>query len=209
MSNQQNIIKVFPKAFPTDLCNKLIKLFDNNKTRTFDSGMAKIAHDPDHLQHNPTFTNDLHYNKKIRNSKELILGWDDPHTNLLMEEITKNLDPLIVKYMKSHPQIVKELTNSYWEVGHILKYNPKEGLYDFHEDNDGEAISERVISIIVYLNDVEEGGETEFWYMNTPPVKPKKGNVLLFPSGWMHRHKGNIPISNSKYILVIWFRDKK
>ena len=28
----------------------------------------------------------------------------------------------------------------------------------------------------------------------------------MFPSGWTHKNRGNIPISNEKYIGVLWLR---
>ena len=51
----------------------------------------------------------------------------------------------------------------------------------------------------MYLNDVDVGGETEFPDWNIA-VKPEKGKVLLFPCNYLFKHKGNVPISNEKYI---------
>ena len=56
-----------------------------------------------------------------------------------------------------------------------------------------------------YLNDVEEGGETEF-YNQKVKIKPKKGTCVIFPTYNTHLHKGHIPISNDKYILNMWFK---
>ena len=56
-----------------------------------------------------------------------------------------------------------------------------------------------------YLNDVEEGGETEFWYQKVK-IKPKKGTVVMFPTSFTHKHKGHIPISNDKYIVNMWMQ---
>jgi hypothetical protein len=59
----------------------------------------------------------------------------------------------------------------------------------------------RILAFILYLNDVEEGGETEFITLNRL-VKPETGKVLCFPCNFMFPHKGNIPISNDKYIVT-------
>jgi len=32
-------------------------------------------------------------------------------------------------------------------------------------------------------------------------IKPKKGTLIIFPPLWMFPHKGNPPISESKYLL--------
>jgi len=61
----------------------------------------------------------------------------------------------------------------------------------------------RMLLFIFYLNDVEEGGETDFYYQNKS-VKPKAGSMVIAPCGFTHTHRGNIPISSDKYILTSW-----
>jgi len=61
----------------------------------------------------------------------------------------------------------------------------------------------RILLFIIYLNDVEEGGETDFYYQNKS-VKPKAGTMVIAPCGFTHTHKGNIPLSSNKYILTSW-----
>ena len=60
----------------------------------------------------------------------------------------------------------------------------------------------RFLSLIVYLTDVEDGGETEFWFGKK--FKAEKGKVIIFPSVFPFIHKGTIPISADKYILQIF-----
>ena len=61
----------------------------------------------------------------------------------------------------------------------------------------------RMLLFIFYLNDVEEGGETDFFYQNKS-VKPKAGSMVIAPCGFTHTHRGNVPISSDKYILTSW-----
>ena len=56
---------------------------------------------------------------------------------------------------------------------------------------------------MLYLNDVKEGGETEFLYQHKR-YQPKEGTLLIFPAGFTHTHRGNPPISNDKYIVTGW-----
>ena len=65
----------------------------------------------------------------------------------------------------------------------------------------------RVLLYILYLNDVEDGGETEFFYQNKK-VKPKKGSLVISPCYFTHTHRGNIPVSSDKYILTSWMQFK-
>ena len=54
-----------------------------------------------------------------------------------------------------------------------------------------------------YLNDVQEGGETEFLYQKTR-FKPKRNMGLLWPGSFTHTHRGNPPLSETKYVLTGW-----
>jgi hypothetical protein len=56
---------------------------------------------------------------------------------------------------------------------------------------------------MLYLNDVEDGGETEFLYQRMR-VKPKQGTLLIWPAGFTHTHRGNPPLSNNKYVITGW-----
>ena len=60
----------------------------------------------------------------------------------------------------------------------------------------------RLINFIWYLNDVEEGGETEFF--GNYRIKPTQGKIVFFPSEWFYPHQGKTPLSNNKYILTGW-----
>ncbi|WP_206485247.1 2OG-Fe(II) oxygenase [Thalassotalea sp. G2M2-11] len=61
----------------------------------------------------------------------------------------------------------------------------------------------RVLLFLIYLNDVEQGGETDFYYQNKS-IKPKAGSMIIAPCGFTHTHRGNIPRSNDKYVLTSW-----
>lgn len=61
----------------------------------------------------------------------------------------------------------------------------------------------RVLLWQFYLNDVEEGGETEFLYQQRS-IAPKKGRLVIAPAGFTHTHKGHVPRSGDKYIATSW-----
>ena len=77
------------------------------------------------------------------------------------------------------------------------------GFHEWHFETDTHEVSSRIITWMIFLNDVEEGGETEFLYY-PKRVKPKAGRLLIWPAGFTHAHRGNPPISNTKYILTGW-----
>ena len=72
-----------------------------------------------------------------------------------------------------------------------------------HADHWSYGSSLRQISIVLYCNDVAEGGETR---LLAPPltVAPRAGRVLLFPSFFTHPHEALPPRSGPKYVVVTW-----
>lgn len=72
-----------------------------------------------------------------------------------------------------------------------------------HPKDPGQRSLHRVLLWLIYLNDVEEGGETEFFYQQAK-VKPTQGSLILAPCGFTHTHRGCVPVSNDKYVLASW-----
>lgn len=90
----------------------------------------------------------------------------------------------------------------------IQKYLKNEGHYNaWHVEKDSIQTCNRAFVFILYLNDVKEGGETEFLiddngkYYN---VTPKAGRLVIHPASWPYIHRGKMPVSNDKYIVTTW-----
>ena len=87
---------------------------------------------------------------------------------------------------------------SAFEQPRIKRYEPNEGIFNWHCDASTKETNKRILVMFFYLNDVEEGGETRFKDMS---VKPKAGSVVCFPPTWQYPHKGCTPISGPKYVI--------
>ena len=87
----------------------------------------------------------------------------------------------------------------------IQRYKKNEGHFKWHFDALGPGGWERQLAMIIYLNSVEEGGETCF-YRQDLKVKPVAGNALFFPPFWTHMHCGEIPRSGDKYVISSFVR---
>lgn len=61
----------------------------------------------------------------------------------------------------------------------------------------------RVLLFQFYLNDVEEGGSTEFFYQKRH-VEARKGRLVIAPAGFTHSHKGHVSKSGDKYVATSW-----
>ncbi|GAC35083.1 2OG-Fe(II) oxygenase [Paraglaciecola polaris] len=88
------------------------------------------------------------------------------------------------------------------------KYQRQQGGYPywhsevFPQTNSTDALH-RILLFMFYLNDVEEGGTTDFYYQDLS-IQPRKGTMVIAPAYFTHTHRGQVPISNDKYILTSW-----
>jgi len=80
---------------------------------------------------------------------------------------------------------------------------PGGGYHVWHCEDSGINYSRRIGVYILYLNDVEEGGETEFLYLSKR-VKAVKGRLIVFPPNFPWSHRGNAPLTGDKYIMTGW-----
>lgn len=85
----------------------------------------------------------------------------------------------------------------------ILKYEP--GMeYKLHHDC-GETHKDRVVSMLIYLNDDYVGGHLEFPHIGVT-YYPRAGDVLLFPSNYTFAHVAHPVESGTKYAIVSWMK---
>ena len=96
---------------------------------------------------------------------------------------------------------------SEWRIDddfNVQKYKPSQGYHAWHCERNSLSNSNRHLVWMTYLNDVKQGGETEFYYQKLK-VKPEKGLTLFFPSDWTFTHKGHTTIDEDKYIITGWY----
>jgi len=105
---------------------------------------------------------------------------------------------------------VMELMQSIYRVGNInlQKYLQGTGGYhhwhsEIYPQNASCETLHRVLLWQFYLNDVADGGETEFLYQGRK-VEARKGRLIIAPAGFTHTHKGHVSRSGDKYIATSW-----
>tara|TARA_B100001250_G_scaffold408792_1_gene431820 strand:+ start:36 stop:620 length:585 start_codon:yes stop_codon:yes gene_type:complete len=120
----------------------------------------------------------------------------------------KDLVDSITQYKTKYP-FLNEVRS--WNIAHnfkIKKYLPKEAYFVTHCENNGYENGEterRLIAWMIYLNDVTDGGETEF-PTQCKKFAPRAGDVLIWPAYWTHPHHGLPSPTQNKYIVSGWFR---
>jgi len=132
-----------------------------------------------------------------REDIQMYLRYSNPK---LLERINEELFPYFEKYADSFPGVRGSVS---YEVKLQKTFAGSAGYAVFHAEQGGETSATRSTSWLVYLNDVEEGGETEFLYQRHRQ-KPKKGDLVIWPASYTHTHRGNPPYSGNKYIITGW-----
>jgi len=100
----------------------------------------------------------------------------------------------------------------------ILRYTPGQEYkahYDFFNSASKAAKNNRISTLVIYLNDVEEGGETYFPKLNLS-ISPKKGSAVYFEyfynSEYLNEltlHGGAPVIKGEKWVATQWMRKQK
>jgi hypothetical protein len=86
----------------------------------------------------------------------------------------------------------------YWEAMNYVKYGPGQ---HFQEHSDNGFSYNCVVSLVAYPNDNYEGGELYFRLQNLN-IKPKAGDLFVFPSNFMYPHRAMPVHSGTKYSIV-------
>ena len=119
---------------------------------------------------------------------------------------SKNLMEFVNGCLYYYINEISYLTNFSYVSALVLlqKTEPTQGYHMFHGENINWNVQNRTLAWMLYLNDVEEGGETE-WLYQKRKIKPERGTVVIWPGSFTHLHRGNPPMSD-KYIATGWYQ---
>lgn len=180
-----DFIHVYENALESNICNFLIKTFEENSDK-----LERVENNG-----TPNFTQfNLTENSKINDEVENI------HNFLISQ---------VFQYKKKYYEFVYSSCfpeDHNFEQFRIKKYNnDSKDLFDTHVDVRDYQSARRFLSFLWYLNDVDDGGETVFLGES---IKPRTGTLVVFPPLWLFPHRGNPPISNTKYIMSTYLHYK-
>jgi hypothetical protein len=188
--NITNFIGVYDNYITKEECNKAIQLYENqNKfNQTFDRVSFENA--------SVLAKNDKQF---FARDNDIDTWWDD------LKSMIVNFDLAWNHYIKNTgaAEAYDNIDFHYTQLK-IQKTLPTEGYHIWHiEHMKGFYNESRAFAFSIYLNDVEEGGETEFLHFSKR-VKPKTGRIVIWPAAFPYLHRGNPPLSGEKYILTSW-----
>lgn len=126
-------------------------------------------------------------------------------------------EEISIKYSKILQKIVKQYILKYPfcnEYGpwaciqniNVQHYKPNQGFKKWHTERTScfKPSVTRHLVFMTYLNDVTNGGETEFFHQDLK-IKPEKGLTIIWPADWTFTHRGVPSPSQEKYIATGWF----
>ena len=181
----KDFIAIYENAFTENECEDTIKLFENYHKFGYTYGRENlILKDDTAVDITPTIE----------------LDWNPGFISSFHDRFYNYIYPI---YNTQYP-ILQQLKKHKSKYIKIQKTSPTQGYHIWHCEHDAtESSNNRLLSWILYLNDVKEGGETEFLYQSLR-FKPKIGTFVLFPAYFTHTHRGNPPLSGVKYISTGW-----
>jgi hypothetical protein len=195
-SSIKDFIGVYDGYIPDEACDQAIELFKKyqefNKvfSRFTSEGTTQEFKEDKQLFCNPDILTNEEFN--INKLKTLMVNFDMALKHYYTETNIK-------KYT------AEDITTDHVK---IQKTMPSQGYHVWHvEHNPGRENEKRILVYSIYLNTVEDGGETEFLHQSQR-VKPVKGRIVIWPAGFPYVHRGNPPLSGEKYIVTSWISYK-
>ena len=181
-------IKVYDDVIDADSCKMLIEKFEDSHEHFL------TVHDEDGDE---------------RISFKQIVLVDHKEWESVQKGMLEVFQDYIIHYKVDCNIVTKQWPETYgYEAIRIKRYLANDyDRFDPHVDVLNYETARRFLTFFIYLNDVEEGGETQFMNLHKPgtyipyTVQPKQGRLLMFPPTWQYYHAGLKPISGKKYLL--------
>ena len=129
----------------------------------------------------------------------------------------ENESPLIMK-IENRISSLMHVPIAHAEGLQVLHYEPGQEFkehYDYFGAGSPSSHNNRISTLIIYLNDVEEGGETTLPKLGVT-VKPVKGSAIYFEYFYNNQelneltlHSGEPVIRGEKWVATQWMRKQR
>lgn len=187
-----NFIYTKNNALSANLCLNLIKAFEESdlKQPGVLYGPEGISSDSDKK------STDITFDPSFMNKEP----W-----SLLLEDVIVSVKTGVLDYLNRHSTAMSKMDPiDLYTYFNMQKYEPNEGFFGWHCERAGVKHSDRLLVWMVYLNNLTDRGETEFFYQQHFEA-PERGKLVIWPSDWTHLHRGVPSPTETKYILTGWF----
>jgi prolyl 4-hydroxylase len=156
----------------------------------------------------------------IHNTQTKLSEIHDMRTSSTFDDDEGNFDFVRFKSyetLKDKFWYIKNFNINHFEKTQMQRYNESEYVLHhldcFNTVNKKTTENDKIATLLIYLNDDFEGGETSFNKLNLK-IKPEKGSALYFEFKYvdalneMTRHEALPVIKGTKYVITSWIRNK-
>lgn len=177
-----------------NLCDEIIEYFNSRE----DKEAGKV--------YSLDSKSDSVVNLNDKRSTDVFISEKNVDASDVLKRYIAELQKAVDLYIETYPYANHYGPWSLIERFNIQYYKPNEGFCVWHSErtSDNKPVNSRHLVFMTYLNDVTDGGETEFYHQDLK-VKPKKGLTLIWPADWTHTHRGVTSPTQEKYIVTGWF----
>jgi hypothetical protein len=190
-SNIENFIGIYENVLDSNECLELISYYES---------MAEIDLAIEHTGYSQSPSHIGRKDKTVFMLDKSIISI--PETSSLLKNFLPKFWACYNDYASEYSSI-QDIKKIGMHMIRFQKTSPGGGFHYWHFENGGFEASSRVIAFQIYLNDILDGGETEFLYYSRR-IKPESGKLIIWPAGFTHTHRGNPPLKDNKYLLTGW-----
>ena len=172
-----------------NLCNEIIAFFESNKNLQ-KQGVSGAG-----------------LNLDIKKTTDISISpnnLENPKFEIFNQYISE-LHQCFLDYQNQWPFLKSMFSKGDIPSFNVQKYLPGDHFARLHSERTSLSTLHRLFAWMTYLNDVDDGGETNFNHYGIK-IKPKIGKTLIWPSEWTHAHTGEILKSGTKYIVTGWIQ---
>ena len=169
------------------VCERLIDFFDNNADKHTQGKMAG-GFNPDSKR-----STDLSIRPRDLDSQD----------HAPVREYIECLYACYADYLEQWEFLKQQSPRVEISSFNIQRYQPGGHFQKVHSERMTISTAHRFLAWMTYLNDVDDGGSTEFVHQGIR-VQPQQGKTLIWPAEWTHAHAGNVVNSGNKYIITGW-----
>ena len=194
-----DFIGVYPNAVSVEDCNRIIEYYE----RYASTGLVLNRQEAEDM---PLKTDKDNTQYFLSNTANFCTQQTDINTRSdcwIFDTFKQAVMSCYKHYVNEYGVLARVAKHTISGTVKIQKTLPKQGYHVWHCEHGALPLGSRIALVMLYLNDVEEGGETE-WLYQSRRVKPRTGTMVICPSGFTHTHRGNPPLSGEKYLINCW-----
>ncbi len=190
-TEHENFIGIYKEVFSKEYCEEVINYFEQ---------MAEAGYAVDRQQHD-------NVQKIHKDDLAVFLSTDVTIPLTESKRLQQHFNEVL------WGQCYSAYADKFWSLRELGTHNVYcfkvqktkigQGYHTWHCEAGNRASAHRLLAWTLYLNDVAEGGETEFIYQHMR-IKPTQGTLIIWPTAYTHTHRPNPPNTNDKYILTGW-----